>query len=506
MLCSLVVLGVAVISFLLLLKVDIVAIKRRHRRWMLLKAVPLRDTIPYHWLLGHIPALSKQDEASILESVDEINKPSNKGKMLRRICLGFLTYVDIYHPKGLMEIFKEPKSREVYRLLIPWLGEGLLIAKEKQWFRNRKLLTPAFHYEILKGYVPVYNSCVSVLLDKWKESAQREESVLLFNTLSSMSLDIIMQSAFSFKSNCQKANIQLPYVQACSELVYLITDRVMNPFYMIDSIYWLTPHGRKTRKTCQLVHRHAEKIIYERRLNLDRNDKGTECLKKTNKYLDFLDILLIAKDEVGKGMSDLEIRSEVDTFMFEGHDTTTSGMSWTLYCLAQHPQHQDKIREEVRNVLKGREWLEYEDLKHLNYTMWCIKEAMRLYPPVFAFFRKTTEDVQVEELIIPSDTLVRVDTFLIHRNANVWENPNKYDPFRFQSGNFEKRGPFDYIPFSAGSRNCIGQNFAMNEMKIVVGTIINRFKLKVDEEHPVEMVPRVILRAKNDIKLILTTI
>ena len=102
---------------------------------------------------------------------------------------------------------------------------------------------------------------------------------------------------------------------------------------------------------------HAERVILEQRdsLDLKQNNASLESCGTlpTNKCIDFLDILLMARDQEGKGMSDLEVRNEVDTFMFEGHDTT-SAMSWTLYCLAQHPQHQDKIREEVRSVLNGR--------------------------------------------------------------------------------------------------------------------------------------------------------
>ena len=490
--------------FLLALWMDFPArLKRSYRKWRLLRQIPRPSHLPYHWLLGHIPALYKQDEELLLRGVRELNKPANKNVALSRVNVGLYDFVTVLNPRYLGDIFKAPKTKEVYTLLIPWLGEGLLIAVGKKWFRNRRLLTPAFHYEILKGYVPVYNSCLSILLEKWTAAMQRGEAVFLFDALSLMSLDIIMQSAFSFQSNCQQAEVQMPYVKACSELVYLCSDRIMNPLHMVDSIYWFTPQGRRTRKACNLVHEHAEKVISERRESLDHNNTSDEPEKK-KKYLDFLDILLMARDEEGKGMTDMEIRNEVDTFMFEGHDTTTSAMSWTLYCLAQHPQHQDKVREEVRNILKGREWLEYEDLKLLNYTMWCIKEAMRLYPPVFTFFRKSVEDIQVGEFTVPADTILRINLFLIHRNASVWENPNEYNPLRFVPSNMEKHGPYDYIPFSAGSRNCIGQTFAMNEMKVVVGTVVNRFKLKLDDTHRVEMVPRVILRSKNDIKIHLT--
>ena len=499
----------AVVAFLLALIIWLdlpQAIYRYFKFCKRLKPIPRPPNLSYHWLLGHIPAVYKQDEKLYLDFVEEVNKPVNRDKHITVYWYGPISLVNITHSKVLMKLFKEPKSTDFYSLLLPWLGEGLLISKGDKWFRNRRLLTPAFHYEILKGHVPVYNSCVSVLLDKWSMSALQGESVKLFNTLSLMSLDIIMQCAFSFKSGCQAT--EHPYTSACSNLVNLCTERMMNPFYMFDWFYWFTPHGRKTRRLCNLVHKHAGKVISERKLDLKKcvPEASEENVGKTRKYLDFLDILLVAKDDDDKGMTDLEIRNEVDTFMFEGHDTTTSGMSWTLYCLAKYPEHQDKVREEVRNVLMGRECLEYDDLKELKYTTWCIKEAMRLYPPVFNYFRTVSKDIEFHNLMIPEGATVNIDVFTLHRNASIWEDPTKYDPLRFQPDSMEKHGPYDYIPFSAGHRNCIGQNFAMNEMRVVVGTILKQFLLKVDETHLVKISPKVVLRAENDIKIYLQAI
>ena len=253
-------------------------------------------------------------------------------------------------------------------------------------------------------------------------------------------------------------------------------------------------------------------VIRERKaaLGLDGPDADRDAaLKKANeqrKYLDFLDILLTAADQDGKGLSDLEIRDEADTFMFEGHDTTTSGMCWTLYCLAKHPEHQEKVREEVKSVLMGREWLEYEDLKDLKYTHWCIKEAMRLYPPVFFIFRQASEDLELDGHVIPKGMQVGISIRNIHRHPDIWENPNDFDPLRFHPSNVEGRDPYAYMPFSAGYRNCIGQNFALNEERLIVASLVLRFRLSLVEGHKVEMLPTVVLRAANDIAVNLESI
>ncbi len=486
-----------VLSLISLIYLDL---PRRYRRWKLLRSIRLPRNLSYHWLLGHIPSVYKQDEALMRSGLQELSNPANKDFHIGAIWIGPMVTVHLNHSEALSELLKEPKSSIIYNVLKPWLGEGLLISEGDKWFRNRRLLTPAFHFNILKGYMSVYNSCLSVLLKKWSLSAMRKEPVKLFDTLSLISLDIIMQSSFSFKSNCQIADMKHPYASACCELVYLCSDRIMNPLNRFDWFFWLTPLGRKTKKVCKLVHDHAEKIITERKLALSINETEGISLEG-RKYLDFLDILLTAEDTDRKGLTDLEIRNEVDTFMFEGHDTTTSGMSWTLYCLAQHPEHQDIVREEVRSILMGRDYLDYDDLKNLKYTLWCIKEAMRLYPPVFCFYRETTQDITLSNNLIPKDVIIAIEVFMIHRNPNIWENPSEFDPLRFHPENFSKHSPYDYIPFSAGQRNCIGQNFAINEMKVVIATIVNRFYLTVDETHPVEMVPRVILRTKYDIKI-----
>ena len=460
---------------------------------------------PTHWLWGNLHQV-KPDQATMRKWIQYIRK--NRYKVVRLWLGPFIPGVGIHHCDPIKTILKEPKS-DNYDLLEPWLGEGLLISKGAKWFRNRHLLTPAFHFEILKQYVSVYNSSVEILLNKWSTAAARKEPVKLFDTISLLSLDIILQCAFSYKSDCQNVQTRHPYIKCVYELIEHISRRFFNPIYRVDWIYNLTPAGRRMKNACRVVHDYADRVIRERKkaLGLEggkTGEEGESVLERAarqRKYLDFLDTLLTAVDEDGNGMTDLEIRNEVDTFLFEGHDTTTSGISWTLYCLARYPEHQQKIREEVNNVLMGREWLEFDDLKELKYTQWCIKEAMRLYPPVFNYFRKTSADIELDGYLVPKGVLIAINVYSIHRHPDIWENPDEFDPLRFHPDNTEGRDPYAYIPFSAGQRNCIGQNFAMNEERVVVASIVRRFRLSLVEGHEVEMVPKVVLRTKNDIKV-----
>ena len=454
---------------------------------------------PTHWLLGNLHQL-RPDAATLWTFTRFVQEGRHK---VTKLWFGpWRVVVGIQHSSALRSVLQQSKDPETYKLLLPWLGEGLLIAGGKKWFRNRRLLTPAFHFKVLQPYIPVYNLCLEELLVKWTAFAENGHPVKLFDTISLMSLDIVLRCAFSYESDCQRLSMRHPYIKSVYELIEMIAVRGRNPIYRASDLIWnLMPSGRRMRGACKVVHDHAERVIRERRKVLQLEEGGEAGSGNGGRRRDFLDVLLLARDEEGEGLTDLEIRNEVDTFMFEGHDTTTSGMCWTLYLLAKHPEHQERVREEVREVLAGREWLEYEDLKELKYTHWCIKEGLRLYPPVNVIFRRADTDLVINGHSIPVDTPLAINIFGIHRHPDSWEQPDEFDPLRFQPSKCEDRDPYDYIPFSAGHRNCIGQNFATNEEKVVVASIIHRFRLSLVKDHEVEIFPIVVLRTKNDILL-----
>ena len=448
---------------------------------------------PTHWFWGNLLQYD-MTEATRIKLTKFVQ--DNRLKIYRVWFGPIFPIVCVCHSSSVQEVIKLPKDKYTYSCFRPWLGDGLLISEGKKWFRNRRLLTPAFHYEILKGYVPVVNTCLEVFLDKWATAAKENKGVFVFDDVSKLSLDILLRCSFSSETNCQLSD-KHSYVSAVPKLALFICERFHTLLHQNEFIYSLTAKGRAFKATCKIAHDYTEAVIRERKEAL----KAQKRKDQPKKYLDFLDILLTAQDEDGKGLTDAEIRDEADTFMFEGHDTTTSGMSWTLYCLAQYPEHQDKIREEVRNVLMGREWLEYEDLKKLEYTTWCIKEAMRLYPPVTEILRETTADIEIAGHVIPPGVMISIDVLRLHYNPDVWENPDEFNPLRFHPSHAEGRHPYAYIPFSAGYRNCIGQNFALNEERMVIASVVSRFHLAVDESHKVETVKQLIYRAKYDIKL-----
>ncbi|XP_036612350.1 cytochrome P450 4A11-like isoform X2 [Trichosurus vulpecula] len=381
--------GLFQISFLLSLSLLVLkAVQLYIRRQRLLRDFQSFPGPPAHWLYGNVLEFPVEKELRKMISLAEKFPCA-----FPRWFSGSWNLLQVYDPEYMKVILskRDPKSHDVYKFLIPWIGKGLLVLNGSVWFQHRRLLTPAFHSDILKPYVALMADSARVMLDKWKNLSHQGSSLEIFEHVSLMTLDSLMKCAFSQKSNCQMDRHSNVYIQAVHDLTYLLTTRIRNAFHHNDAIYWLSSSGRKTRQAAQRAHQYTDQVIQRRRLQLEQ-EGGLEAISR-KRHLDFLDILLCAKTESGHGLSDEELRAEVDTFMFEGHDTTASGICWILYALATHPEHQQKCREEIRGVLGDGASITWDHLGQLPYTTMCIKEALRLYPPVPSIGRDITENI-----------------------------------------------------------------------------------------------------------------
>ncbi|KAI8498411.1 hypothetical protein Bbelb_236130 [Branchiostoma belcheri] len=436
------------------------------------------STPPKHWLFGHNRKMprSQQGFQTMLEWMKQYSShyiPLWVGP--------FNVFPQCTHPEPIKTILgtAEPKGT-IYRFLHPWLGDGLLTSKGSKWHRNRRLLTPAFHFEILKPYVTLFSESTNVLIDKWS-SVPAGSPVELFDHVSLLTLDSMLKCSLGYRSNCQTDGQSAPYIQAVFELSRLVVERVRFFPFHFDFIYYLSPSGRRFRQQCDIVHGVSEHLIQQRKKALqDGEGKSGEDTEKSRKYLDFLDILLQAKDEDGTGLTDAEIRDEVDTFLFEGHDTTASGISWTLYHLAKHLQYQDRCRREVGALLHGRTTMTWEDMSQLPFTTMCIKESLRIRPPVPTVSRCLTKPLTFPDgKTMPEGSHLTAGIIYSHHNHLIWPDPQELH----------------------------WQNFAMNEIKVAVALILQRFRLELDQTKPEPFfVQQLILRAKDGIWIKLTPI
>ncbi|XP_017194239.2 cytochrome P450 4F3 isoform X2 [Oryctolagus cuniculus] len=457
-----------------------------------------------NWFLGHLGMIQSSEEGLLYTQ--------GLARTFGDVCCWWVgpwhAVVRIFHPTHIKPVLFAPaaiapKDVIFYSFLKPWLGDGLLLSAGDKWSRHRRMLTPAFHFNILKPYMKIFNKSVNVMHAKWQRLASEGSARLdMFEHISLMTLDSLQKCVFSFDSNCQEKPSE--YIAAILELSALVAKRHQQILLHTDLLYYLTSDGQRFRRACRLVHDFTDAVIQERRRTLPNQgiDDFLKAKAKT-KTLDFIDVLLLTKDEDGKEMSDEDIRAEADTFMFEGHDTTASGLSWVLYNLAKHPEYQERCRQEVQELLRDRELkeIEWDDLAQLPFLTMCIKESLRLHPPVTVISRCCTQDVVLPDgRVIPKGVICLISIFGTHHNPAVWPDPEVYDPSRFEPEKVKDRSPLAFIPFSAGPRNCIGQSFAMAEMKVALALTLLRFRVLPDRAEP-RRKPELILRAEGGLWL-----
>ncbi|KAJ7330608.1 hypothetical protein OS493_022223 [Desmophyllum pertusum] len=234
-----------------------------------------------HWLKGHID-YAGFDGAGLKYHV----KCATEFKTCYRLWVGPLkSLVVLCHPDTIQVIQSSnaPKERFVYNLVRPFIGDGLITSEGDKWFRMRRLLTPAFHFEILKPYVRVFQESTNVLLEKW--SSQERGEVELFHHISLMTLDSVLKCALSYRTNCQTQEKQDPYIVVVYEASSQILTRLMNPLLHNDNIYKLTSDGRKFFKNCDFAHAKADEMIKARRKALQDDAREGEAEEKENIWI-----------------------------------------------------------------------------------------------------------------------------------------------------------------------------------------------------------------------------
>jgi cytochrome P450 len=214
-------------------------------------------------------------------------------------------------------------------------------------------------------------------------------------------------------------------------------------------------------------------------------------------------MLMAAQDsETGATMNDRQLRDEVMTLIGAGYETTTQALGWTWYLLGKNPSVEMKLRREIELVLGGRAPT-FADLPRLEYTRMVFQEAMRLYPPVWAFSRVAIERDEIGGFYVPPKSEVLLFPFITHRHAKFWDVPEEFLPERFSAESSINRPKFAYFPFGGGARQCIGNHFAQMEAQIIIAMTLQKFRVRLDENHAVEAETSVTLRPRNGVKVIL---
>ncbi|XP_047529386.1 uncharacterized protein LOC125065661 isoform X2 [Vanessa atalanta] len=399
--------------------------------------------------------------------------------------------VCIYNPDDIEIILSSMKYHEksfIYTFLKPWLKEGLLLSNGSKWQNRRKILTSAFHFNVLQKYYPVLEDNSQRLIKALDKT--NGEIIDIIPITSEYTLNTICESAMGTQLREESAGAGKLYKEAIYEVTNTIVQRFSNLLLHLDFVFNKTSVGKKQLKYLEVIRNFTENVIKERRKTIvmpsmiENNSKLDETREK-NDYLSsnkkkernaMLDLLISAeKDGL---IDDAGIQEEVDTFMFEGYDTTATGLIYCLMMLANEQEAQDKIVEELNGIFgDDKRSATIEDLNKMRYLDCCIKESLRLYPPVPFISRKVNVDTVLSGYKIPAGTYCHIHIYHLHRHEHLFKNALKFDPDRFLPENSVGRHNYAYLPFSAGPRNCIGQKFAMMELKSGISAILRNFKL-----------------------------
>lgn len=457
---------------------------------------------------------------------------------LFRVWIGQEPVVCIWKPEMVERVlgdnFLLEKSYH-YDYLKPWLGDGLLTSSGNIWRFRRRLLGPSFHFNILQSFVPVFDRKSRFLVRKINkllyENEMESKSVVLDITplITACTLDAICETIMGVSVDAQeKPNND--YCRSVHIAGETFLERIIQPKYWLEFIFRTTKLGKLYKFHLEKLHKFTRSVISERKKENNENEEYKKSFFNDRKSINinqsmnesslidrmkvikdkssyrptqttsaklpkaFLDLLLDYKKSDGtQTLTDEEIREEVDTFMFEGHDTTAMALSWALFLLGHNLDVQKKLANEI-DEFYARNNLDYDDdnntddfndktpyldeIKQLKYLDCVIKEALRLCPSIPIIGRKTTKDITIGKHEIPAGTVLFILIYQLHRDIDMFPKPEKFDPDRFSLQNASGRHPFAFVPFSAGARNCIGQKFAMTEMKTILINLVRRFKFE----------------------------
>ncbi len=337
----------------------------------------------------------------------------------------------------------------------PILGEGLISAANQPHRRQRRLVQPPFAPRQVAAYVDAMTDDVDKARATWPDGGEID----LVEEMTHLSLRIIGRTLFSVDLVDEAAELREAIEIVQRHVTGLMRTLVPLPLSVP------TPRNRRVRRAVDRLNETILRMIAERRSG-ERTD-------------DLLSKLVFSRDsEDGGGFDDRQIRDEVMTLFVAGHETTAYALAWTWLLLCEHPAVYARLLGEVDRALAGRP-PRSQDLDRLPWTQQVLKESLRLYPPVHSLGRVSTRALELGPFHLRRGSIVIVSQFLLHRRADLFPDPDAFDPERFSPAREAKLDRFAYLPFGAGPRVCIGNNFAFTESVLILARLAQtvRFEL-----------------------------
>ncbi|WP_017652954.1 cytochrome P450 [Fortiea contorta] len=391
------------------------------------------------------------------------------------------------NPSYIEQVLKERnffiKSRGS-RALKSLVGEGLLTSEGESWLRQRRLLQPVFHQKRIANYGNIMVSYTEQMLETWRDGETRD----VHQDMMRLTLNIVMKTIFNRDLADQEAQ---NVAEALNSAMDWFESKRKENFVFVE---WLPiPENIRYKNAVEQMDLTIYQMINQRRTSNENSG-------------DLLSMLMEARDEIdGSQMSDRQLRDEIATLMLAGHETTSNTLTGVWLLLSRYPQVRDKLLAELQQVL-GNNSPSIADIPQLPYTEMVIKEAMRIYPPVFMMAREAAQDCEIGGYEVPSGCMLMMSQWVMHRHPRYFAEPEVFKPERW-TNDLEKSLPRGvYFPFGDGPRICIGKSFALLEAVLILATIARKFELTLVPEHPIVPQAAITLRPAYGVKVVVRSL
>lgn len=369
------------------------------------------------------------------------------------------------------------KLKRQMRALRKVEGEGLVVAESPVWERHRPLVQGNFHHRHFTRYADTIVECTRRRLDRW----QTGQPFDLASEMNELALEIMARIVFGLDWTDRSSVLR----DAVHEFRLAMMREVGSAVVLPD---WLPlPSKLRERRAIRQIDDLLWSVIRERRA---AGAVGEDMVSQ---------ILAMATSRPELGITDREVRDEAATLFLAGHDATSATMAWFWYCLTAFPGVQERAMEEIRQF--GGRPIGYADLPRLKYLEMVVKESMRLYPATgFLYSREAIEDVELGGYTLERGSWVFISPFIMHRNPELFPDPERFDPERFAPGRADQIPPYSYLIFGGGPRICIGNSLATMEIVLVAATVLQRFALTLIDQN-VEHELEIFVRPKGGLRM-----
>ncbi len=366
-----------------------------------------------------------------------------------------------------------------------FLGKGLLTTHGEAWRTQRRLIQKGFDRKQLEALSSIMQDSLVDSLRVFDRQIS-DGPVDIYPQLMKMTFAMVAKSLFGARLRSEDIDFVSHTISTVQEFIVRQTlQPYLNPWFAVSGE--LRKHeNMRTR---------ADSILLEYIKARRHQPPGH----------DLLQTLMDARYSDGEGMSDELVLSESMQLLVAGHETSSNALSWLLYLLSSRPDCLEKLRQEFDSVL-GDAPLSYSDVPRFEFATQVIQEALRLYPPFWMIDRMAVHDDRVGDLAIPRGSTVIVFVYGAHHAQRYWQDPESFDPERFSKPNEKLHTPFTYLPFGGGPRGCIGGNYAMLQILMILTSLLRKYDLQLSPDQTIEPRPMVILRPKHGIRMTFTQI